>query len=422
MTLFRGLFEQKATSLIVADDIITSNRVLTSMGIGDGSITLDADYLASYEEIVKKQLWVRIAVNKLAYTIGRLPLKTYQRGNGNSRERVSDTPLATLLRRPNGTKETGHAAGFQARIAYDLFTYGNAIIVKIQPRPDRAPTELRPFTPRGWTIDGDTYIYRDPMTGKETSFPSWRIIHLIEPGPTTEGFGISRLEAARLTLAIEYAAQRLGVSFFQNGAQPSSIINVKNVPEGVDRAGVVERFKQEVVRRFGGVNKAGLPAVLEGDVTWESIAHNLNDSAVVDHRQLTREEVAALYDIPQPAIGILDEANFASVDALHLMFYQDSMGWPVNLIEDVFASQLIAGVSEFEDQFVEFDLNALMRGSFMQRMQGYATAINARVLKPDEARGYENLPPAAADQPEAGMLQFPLNYGVSPEVPGEAGS
>ena len=257
-------------------------------------------------------------------------------------------------------------------------------------------------------------------SGTETVYEPWQIIHLMEPGPTASGIGVSRLEAARLTLAIEYAAQRLGVATFLNGARPGGIIKVNDLPtDPAARSAVMERFKAEVRARLGGVNRAGLPAVLEGNIDWLSLSHNLDDSAVVEHRQLTREEVAALYDIPQPAIGILDESNFASVDQLHLMFYQDSLGWPINLIEEVLARQLIDGVPEFAGQLVEFDLNAVMRGAFAQRMQGYQIGINGRIFTPDEVRGWENLPPMADQQPDAGLLQFPLNFSVSPESPGK---
>lgn len=402
------------TTLTPRDDIITSDRILLQTF---GAMALANDYTASYEEIVRKQLWVRIAVNKLSYAIGRLPLKTYRR-TANGRERVEDSPLAELIRRPNESKETGHPSGFKARVAYDLFTYGNAIILKIQTRPDVVPDQLIPFSPRHWSIDenGD-YVYRVPMTGEEKRYKPWRVIHLMEPGPSSGGFGVSRLEAARLTLSIEYAAQRLGAATFENGARPGGIINVKDTKLQKE---AIQRFKDEVRTRFGGVDKAGLPAVLQGDVTWTPISHNLSDSAVIEHRQLTRMEVAALYDIPQPAIGILDEANFASTDALHLMFYQDGLTWPLKLTEDALSAQLIDGVPEFDGLFVEFDLNAVMRGAFAQRMQGYQVGINSRIFTPDEVRSWENLPPMADEQPEAGKLQFPLNYSVSPESAGRS--
>lgn len=412
MTLLRPLLKAAGfgtnsapTTLTVRDDIIVSDRMLANVY---GSIQLDTDYTATYEEIATRQLWVRIAVNKLAYAIGRLPLKTFER-DGDERSRISSGALPALMSAPNSTKETGHMPGFIARLAYDLFVYSNAIVVKVQSRPDAAPSELRPMSPRGWTIEesGD-YVWRSWTSNRVERFQPWQIIHIVEPGPQHGGLGVSRLEAARLTLAIEYAAQRLGAATFQNGARPGGIINVNNLPtDPKERVAAIERFKVEVMQRFGGVAKAGLPAVLEGDVTWTALSHKLDDSAVIEHRQLTREEVAALYDIPQPAIGILDEANFASVDLLHVMFYQDTLGWPVRLIESALNTQLVRGVPAFADQFLEFDLNAVMRGDIASRYRAYATAITSGFKTPNEVRALEN--DAPSDQPGADELHFPLN-------------
>lgn len=419
MTFLKGLFAdtEKATTLTVRDDIITSDRVLGDIYGMFGSVALSADYSPTYEEIVRKQLWVRIAVDKLAYGIAGISLKVYERESDTNRRRTSDSPLAMLLDMPSELKEFDTTEKFIARILHDFFTYGNALVVKVQSRPDAVPSELRPVNPRGWTVKDGEYVY-NLLGGGEKRFKPWQIMHFMEPGPTVSGFGVSRLEAARLTLAIEYAAQQLGAATFENGARPGGIINVK---QAIKDPNVVERFKSEVMRRFGGVSKAGLPAVLEGDISWLPMSHNLDDSAVVNHRQLTREEIAALYDIPQPALGILDESNFASIDQLHVMLYQDTFRWPIKVIESTFKSQLIRGVPAFAGQYAEFDMNSVMRGAYAQRMAGHLTAINGRIATPDEIRALENLPPMADKQPEAAMLQFPLNYGVSSAPPGQEG-
>lgn len=423
MTLVRALLgrDEKAAADAITPrerDVVYNDLPLLGMY---GALQLAPDYSASYEEIVRKQLWARIAVNKISYAIGRLPLKVYERDDqGVRRER--DGALSALLDMPNDEKQFGHMPGFLGRVAYDLLVYGNAIIVKAQVAPSAAPLQLLPSCPRHWQLDADgTYIYRRYDQAREKYYKPWQVIHIIEPGPSSDGFGRSRLEAARLTLAIEYAAQRLGEATFNNGAMPKSIITVKGMTgSSADKQTALTAFMAQVKTRFGGVAKAGLPAVVEGDVDWKTIAHNLDDSAVVAHRQLTRQEIAALYDIPQPAIGILDESNFASIDALHVYFYQDTLAWPVRLIESALNRQLIRGVSEFAGQFVEFDLRAAMRGSHTQRITDYQTGINARIYTPDEVRGWENLPPMAGTQPEANQLQFPLNYGVAPTQAGKA--
>lgn len=43
-------------------------------------------------------------------------------------------------------------------------------------------------------------------------------------------------------------------------------------------------------------------------------------------------------------------------------------------------------------RFVEFNVDGLLRGDFKTRLDGYATAIENAILKPDEARAMENRP------------------------------
>jgi phage portal protein BeeE len=53
---------------------------------------------------------------------------------------------------------------------------------------------------------------------------------------------------------------------------------------------------------------------------------DMQQAAVVEFRKLTREEVAAVFDIPPVLLGILDRATFSNVEELHLAFYQDTLG------------------------------------------------------------------------------------------------
>jgi HK97 family phage portal protein len=45
-----------------------------------------------------------------------------------------------------------------------------------------------------------------------------------------------------------------------------------------------------------------------------------------------------------------------------------------------------------QDQYVEFNLDGLLRGDFATRMAGYATAVQNAIMQPAEIRDKENLP------------------------------
>jgi HK97 family phage portal protein len=368
----------------------------------EGSIDLADGLTASYKAIYQRQPWVYAAVNKLARSVARMPLKAYERDDAEKR-RSFDGRLSDLMHQPY---RGGTPFGLKERIVKNTAIYGNAIVVKLGPDdPDAPPDELFPAPATGWSLgEGDYYIWTS-KAGDRYPFERRKIIHFRFWDLDETGFGMSMLEPLRMTLAIEDAAQRLGVSAFKM-PRPGSVLKTdqKLKPEAA------AALKANIQAVHGTVDNAFKVAVLEQGLEWAPWpSTNMTESAVVDHRKLTREEVAAVFDVPQPTIGMLDEANFASVDMLHTMLYQDSLGPWVTMIEETLQAEFVNMIPAFAGQFVEFDLNAVLRGDISSRYRAYSTAISAGFKTPDEIRALENDAPMADQQPEAGMLHFPLN-------------
>lgn len=372
---------------------------------GDGAIGLVGGHSASYAALYKSQPWVHIAVNKLSRGIGRLPLKVY---SGAERERDKDSPLAKLLARPY---PGGTPFGYKSAIVGDLAVYGNSLVIKAGATRNRPPTALYPVSPLGWSIDKDgDYRWANPETGKEKGYRRDQVIHTRYWRPGPGDFGLAPLEPLRMTLAIEDAAQRMAVASFKNGARPSGVLRTdKDLPDPV-----FNRVKAEVRRMFLGVDKTGLPALLTDGLDWKTMSWDMQQAAVIDFRKLTREEVAAVYDIPPVLLGILDRATFSNVEELHLAFYQDTLGPWTTLIEETHYEQLIAPVEEFasDERMVEFDMNEVLKGAIAQRYAALNRAIGGPWMRVNEGRKAENLP--KSDQPEAEMIRFPLNMSSDP--------
>lgn len=366
----------------------------------EGSIDLADGLTASYKAIYQKQPWVYAAVNKLARSVARMPLKAYERDDQEKR-RSFDGPLSDLMHRPYGG---GTPFSLKERIVKNTAIYGNAIVVKLgSERADDVPDDLFPAPATGWNLgEGGFYIWTD-KNGERYPFERWKIIHFRFWDLDESGFGLSMLEPLRMTLAIEDAAQRLGVASF-NRPKPGSVLKTdqKLKPESA------AALKANLKAAHGSVDKAFQVAVLEQGLDWAPWPEtNMKDSAVVDHRKLTREEVAAVFDVPQPTIGMLDEANFASLDILHTMLYQDSLGPWVTMIEQTLQAEFVEMIPAFANQFLEFDLNAVLRGDITSRYRAYSVAINSGFKTQNEIRALEN--DAPMDDPEADRLHLPAN-------------
>lgn len=373
-----------------------------------GAITLPGPTTQTYADIYRRQLWVRVVVDKLAGDIGALPLKAYKRDAGGDRARLGDEPLARLLDTPYPRWSPSR---FKGQIVADLATYGNAIIIKGSRRRDAAPDWLLPVSPQGWTLDEDGSYTRRRRDGGEKSYRDWQIIHIFFPTPASDDFGITKLESLRETLAIDYAARQFGRAVFENHAQPSGGLSTEqNLTK--EQIGLL---REQLRERHVGIGKAGTPIVLAGGLKWQSFSYNASDSALIDHRRLSREEVCNVYDIPPPVVGILDRATFSNIEEQHLMYYMDTLGKWLTLIEETFAVQLIAPVPEFARTFVEFDRNEVLKGNIAARYDALNKAVGAPWMKPNEARRLENLP--QAEQEEASKLLFPMNMATSLAAP-----
>lgn len=365
--------------------------------ISRGSIDLVADLTASYAAIYHSQPWVFAAVNKHARLIGMLPLKSYERNEQGDRERIFAGQLPDLMRRPFGS---GTPSYWKQHIVGSSLVWGNGIVVKLGATSSaEIPAELFPAPSIGWSLgENNTYVWTSEK-GDKYPFERWQIIHFRYWDTAENGFGVSALEPLRRTLAIEDAASRLGVAAFKNGARPASIVRTdKELSENV-----LSRLKANIESIHGDVDKAFRVAVLEQGLDWKPLTHDLESSAVVEHRKLTREEVAAVFDLPQPSIGILDEANFASITALNQMLYQSSMGPWLRMIEETIQADFTDYIEEFADQYVEFDENMILRGTPVERAEAYQRFYTARVYTPNELRAFENKPPIT-DDPTADQL------------------
>lgn len=376
-------------------------------GGGGGSIGLPGGLSWSYARMYESQPWVFVAVNKLARDMGRLPLKLYHKDTDGKRTRVTTGDLADLLRRPH---EGCWPGLFKEQIATDMLIYGTTIIVKTG-KKNQPPTGLYPVSPVGWSLNEDgSYRWQGGPEGKEKTYEPWQIIRLFHYAPGRRA-GVSPLEPLRMTLAIEYGAQRLGASTFENGNRPGGVLSTDRElsPEATTR------LSAQVSAIHGGVKNAGKLAILTGGLKWQPMNWNLTESAAIEHRKLTREEVAAAFDIPPPMIGILDRATFSNIETQQRMFYTGTLGPWLTLIEEGLGEQLIAPVPAFAGHYAEFDLGEVMKGDLRGRSAAYSQALTSGWLTQNEVRELENR--EKHPDPDADMLHRPLNLSPAPEEP-----
>jgi HK97 family phage portal protein len=222
--------------------------------------------------------------------------------------------------------------------------------------------------------------------------------------------GVSPLQALSVTMDIEDAIRRFTVSTMKNSARPPSAITVSEDflgREQEERKQIIELVREQITSIYSGPENAGKAAILPFGLDWKQVGHTAVETQLIEQRKISREEIAAVYQIPPPMIGILDHATYSNMAQMREMSYTDSLGPYMVLIEQQINAQLVRGLLRENDIYVEFDFAGVLRGDRLKEVQAIREAINTGVLTPNEGRTALNYP--KSDDEAADSLYLSTN-------------
>jgi HK97 family phage portal protein len=363
---------------------------------------IPAAYRGDYAALYRAQPAVRVSVEFLARNIAQLGLHVFRRLANDSRERVRDG-LATLLDWPNPSTSRFR---LMSGTVSDLGIWGNAYwlklggagnikgLVRLHPRTVEAVGGLLP-TRYDWTTTTDGIW----------SFAPSDLVHFRWYDPETELRGVSPLETLRRTLAEERAAGDHRLGMWRNGARIGGWIG-RPKEAGTWSDPARERFRQQWNAKYAGPGNAGGVPVLEDGMAFHEATYSPKDTEYVTVRKLNREEVATVYQIPLPFVGILDHATFSNIREQHKHLYMDCLGPILEMIVSELELHLLRDFPDADAQYLEFNIAAKLAGSFEEQATAIQKLTGGPVMTRDEGRARLNLPAQGGD---AAKLLTPLN-------------
>jgi HK97 family phage portal protein len=378
--------------------LATNSMPLSEWGSGGGS----------YRKLYETQPWVAAAVNFLTRQIARLPLKVYERDSQNNPERVTEGPLFNLVETPAPRRGPLHLKQW---LAFPTLLHGNSTVKKVRDRAGGTPRRLLPmYWPAMELKTEDDEPEGEPIAWISRQFRRTAVLDIDDVIHTSwhapQGhLGVSPLKQLGVTLQIERAAQAWQQGHLRNAARPSGGVTL---PEAA--AGDVELRKElrsDLENLHQGGHNAGRPVIMPPGSKWEAFGHNAAEAELIDQRKLDREEIAAVYNAPQPLIGILDHATYSNIAELHKILYGPVLGPWLVLIEEGFKAQVIDGEPAFEGQWVEFDLKEMLKGEPLKEAMRLKNELQTGLRTINEARKVLNLPPI--DHPDCNRPMIPAN-------------
>lgn len=376
-------------------------------------MTLETAF-ASYGQLYRTQPWVYAAVRKVARSVARLGAAVWDQSPKSGQELDLDGPFAQLIADPCPEMSP---SSFWEWTAATIDIYGETYWIKLREGVGNRITGFIPMHPSLVQIFRDTggeETYRF-MGRPNKVFSRGDIVPFREFNPDNVMRGMSRLEPLRSTLMNEDSARRSMAATWKNGTHPTGLI-ISERELGTEGR---QRLKMAFQSEHQGTGNHGRIPVLEDGVTFQPLESNALEMAYIESRQLNREEVAGVMDLPPSSLQIMDHATFSNITENMRSLYRDSMAPRIEFIESVINWEV--GREFYGNKEMKFAVAEVLRGAFEQRAEAVAKLVQCGVMKPGEARQFFDLNVAGpeADQLYANQALVPL--GQNPSLEGGAG-
>ena len=361
------------------------------------------------EELYRTQPHLRIVLSFVARNIAHLGVKPYTRTSDTNRERLTDDPLAALLRQPNP-----HQTMFEVleTLASDLGLYDVAYWWVHETTKTASGWVIQPIPP-AWVVkqSGGTFFAPGNFTvqnpdGEQTEIPAedMLVFHGWNPGKPKRG--ASPVETLKQILAEQVQAWSYRQQVWERGGRVGAYIT--RAPGTTWSDAARERFARDWKERWTGIDgaKAGGTPILEDGMTLNRLGFSAREDEWAEVSKLALSTIAAVYHVNPVMVGILDNANFSNTKEFRKMLYSETLGPQLARIEDRLNAFLVPRVSKDPDAYVEFNIAEKLQGDFEEQAQVISTSVGRPWMTADEARARFNMPALGGD---ADQLVTPLN-------------
>ncbi len=323
-------------------------------------------------------------VQLISETVASLPLNLYRRADDGSRVIEHGHPLQIVLHDQANQIQT--ALEFREQLCASVLLTGNGFAQIVSDGAGRI-VELLPMNPGSVQVEqlvnGRLRYKHSRPDGRTEVLIQDEVLHV--KFRTTNGItGLSPVSVAREALGIAVSHQDTESALYKNGARLAGVLTHPGAVE--DK----EQLRKDWERLYSGSASAYRTAVLEKGLEFKPIAMSMEDAQFIESRKLNQEEIARIFRVPPPAIGILTDATYSNVTELGVWLLKYTLRpWMVRIEQAINSSLLPAG----SPLFVEHNAEGLLRGSLKERAEAYQSARQSGWMSANEIRRKENLPP-----------------------------
>jgi len=391
MGIFDRFIGQEARSLEDPTAKNSTKDFLSVMGWGDfaaaSGVTVNVDTAMGVPAI-----WA--AVNFIAGTLAGLPLHVYRKTDAG-RERDNEGFGATI-----NTAVNDEMSSFEWRkYMFEQVLTGGRSITYIERDGSGNVRNLHPVDPNGVLVERKTTSQGFPAKTyryNQRIFKARDIIDLTFMVKANQLDPRGPIATNKDAIGMAIAASQYGAKAFQSGGIPPAVL------QGPFQSGAAaSRASEDVAAATAKLAKEGRPIMaLPLGHELKSVGFSPEQMQLIELQRFSIEQIARIYSLPPIFLQDLTRSTFTNSEQQDLHFVKHTLKRWIEQAEQEMNLKLFGRGS---DQYVEFNVDGLLRGDFKTRMEAHATSIQNGIRTPNEVRDLENM--SARDEGDDLMIQ-----------------
>mgnify|MGYP003637827440 FL=1 len=358
---------------------VSANDFLSIMGWGSASsssgVIVNIDTALGIPAV-----WA--AVNFLAGTLAGLPLQVYRK-TPEGRKKVTGG-IADILH--SAVNPQMSSFEYRKYTFEGIFTGGRAVTY-IERRRNGTIANLYPLDPSQLSVEYSSelqkkvYIYNG---NKSVRYNAEDVLDIPFMLKTNQLDSRSPIMSNKDAIGMAIAASQYGSKAFQSGGIPPAVL------QGTFASGAsAQRASEDVARATLKLAKEGRPIMaLPMGHELKSIGLSPESMQLLELQRFSIEQIARIYSLPPVFLQDLTHGTFSNTEQQDLAFVKHTVKRWVEQTEQEMNLKFFGRNSK---QYVEFNVDGLLRGDFKTRMEAYSTSIQNGIRTPNEVRETENL-------------------------------
>lgn len=330
-------------------------------------------------------------VRILAEAVAGLPLHLYKYNASGGKEKALSHPLYFVLHDEPNPEMSSFV--FRETLMTHLLLWGNAYAQIIRNGKGEV-IALYPLMPNRMSVDRDSsgalyYTYSrysdeaPTMNGMTVTLRPSDVLHI--PGLGFDGLvGYSPIAMAKNAIGMAIACEEYGAKFFANGAAPGGVL---------EHPGTIkdpQKVRDSWNAAYQGSSNSHRVAVLEEGMKYQPIGISPEQAQFLETRKFQINEIARIFRVPPHMVGDLEKSSFSNIEQQSLEFVKYTLDpWVIRWEQAI--SRSLLRPDEKKLYFAKFNVDGLLRGDYVSRMNGYATARQNGWMSANDIRELENL-------------------------------